>query len=76
MQVLLSSIVQSGTAPLLALNMLPDEERVVVLEQFNNTAAECDTSRCVHEVFQQFAHSTPEVRALLIWPSYLMYTVP
>lgn len=61
---LLESMLAHPEQPVLELPMLSDEERQLVLHDWNQTHRDYQQDLCLHHIFEQRAHSTPEAVAL------------
>jgi amino acid adenylation domain-containing protein/FkbH-like protein len=73
LRVLLESIVASPRLPLAELPMLPEAERHRVVVAWNDTAADCRSGRCVHQLFEAQAAKTPDAVALSWQGSEMCY---
>jgi amino acid adenylation domain-containing protein len=56
---LLSSLAANPSATIRELNILPEEERVVVVEEFNQTSRSYESGRCIHEMISAQARREP-----------------
>ncbi|MBD9653184.1 hypothetical protein IB267_33060, partial [Ensifer sp. ENS09] len=50
----------SPQAPIRTLDILSDEERRLLLETWNQTAADYPSEKCIHELFEEQVAKTPE----------------
>ena len=57
------------------IEIVPCEERTILLENFNDTYVEYPREKCVHELFTEQAKKTPEKVALVSGEEYLTYKV-
>ncbi len=57
------------------IEIVPCEERTILLENFNDTYVEYPREKCVHELFMKQAKKTPEKVALVSGEEYLTYKV-
>ncbi len=57
------------------IEIVPYEERTILLENFNDTYVEYPREKCVHELFMKQAKKTPEKVALVSGEEYLTYKV-
>ncbi|HYR08361.1 MAG TPA: amino acid adenylation domain-containing protein, partial [Longimicrobium sp.] len=55
------------------LDVLPEAERALVLEEWNRTAAEVPADRCIHELFEAQAARTPGAVAVRVEEESLTY---
>ncbi len=65
-ETLLESIVNDSSKRISALSIVPDEERIKLLEQWNETSQSYPHDALVHELFELQAERTPEATAV-IW---------
>ena len=72
-QTLLDSATADPVMPLDALNLLPDWERRRVLVDWNATAAEYRSNKCVHQLIEEQAARTPGAVALVFEDASLSY---
>ena len=63
-QTLLESIVANPQEKIAYLNLLPDNERQQLLQEWNGTAATYPQDVCIHQLFEQQAAKTPKRIAL------------
>ncbi|HET7233234.1 MAG TPA: amino acid adenylation domain-containing protein [Longimicrobium sp.] len=61
----LEQVAADAGAPLSAIELLGDEERRQVLEEWNANAAACPTDACIHTLFEAQAGRTPHAVALI-----------
>ena len=71
---LLESIVTDPEQPISHLSMLTDIERRQLLDDWNNTAADYERERCLHELFEAQVERTPEAVALVFEGEQLTYS--
>ena len=57
------------------IEIVPCEEKTILLENFNDTYVEYSREKCVHELFTEQAKKTPEKVALVSGEEYLTYKV-
>jgi amino acid adenylation domain-containing protein len=69
---LLQSIVSDVEAPIGELDMMPDEERALVLGAYSGSEAEYPR-RCLHELFEEQAALYPDAEALVFGAERLTY---
>ncbi|HEX8273583.1 MAG TPA: non-ribosomal peptide synthase/polyketide synthase, partial [Longimicrobiaceae bacterium] len=60
----LEQVAANADVRLSELELLGEAERALVLEEWNRTAAEVPTDRCVHELFEAQAERTPDAVAI------------
>ena len=72
-QSLLEIVCQQPDTPLKALTLLPDDEREMILRQFNATATDFGEAVCVHELVERQTNLTPEHIALCFNNTQLTY---
>ncbi|HEX4168340.1 MAG TPA: condensation domain-containing protein, partial [Bryobacteraceae bacterium] len=68
-----SALEQAPKTPLNTLDVLPAEERRLVLYGWNDTAAPFTTDACVHQLFEKEAVRSPEAVALVFEGRQLCY---
>jgi amino acid adenylation domain-containing protein/non-ribosomal peptide synthase protein (TIGR01720 family) len=73
LQTLLESIAAEPDCRIGDLPLLTDEERRQVLDLWNDTSTEYPTDRCVHELFTEQAHRTPDAVAVVCGAEQLSY---
>ncbi|WP_214477564.1 non-ribosomal peptide synthetase, partial [Mesorhizobium sp. dw_380] len=77
MQRVLESLVEAldeaPETPLRSLDVLPAEERELVLETWNRTEAAYPSDRCIHELFEEQVARTPDAVALVQGDKELTY---
>ena len=73
-QVLLEGIVADPDQRLSALPLLTDPELHQLLVDWNDTSSEHAQERCIHELFEEQVHRTPEAVALVFDGSELTYS--
>ena len=64
-QRLLEGIVEDSERPLSRLPLSSEEERRRLLADWNDTAAEFPSEKCVHQLFEEQARRAPEATAVL-----------
>jgi amino acid adenylation domain-containing protein len=64
LRVLLSAALEAPETPVAALPLMPDEERVRVVETWNRTEADYPRGGCIHHLFEAQAAHTPDAAAL------------
>ncbi|HEU4562407.1 MAG TPA: amino acid adenylation domain-containing protein, partial [Longimicrobium sp.] len=69
----LEQMASNADTPLSALELLDDGERRLVLEAWNDTAAEVPAERCIHELFEAQAARTPGAVAVRFEETSLTY---
>src|SRR6185312_5352620 len=72
-ETLLESIVDDPLQRLAALSIIPDEERIKLTEQWNETSQAYPQDRCVHELFEAQAERTPEALAVVSGSEQISY---
>jgi len=70
---LLEEMAADPDRPLGTLDPLGDAERALVLEEWNRTAAEYPTDRCIHDLFDAQAARTPSAVAVVVEDESLTY---
>lgn len=70
---LAEAISLNPSQPLRTLDVLPEAERLLVLEQWNATADEPDARRSIHSMFERQVAATPDAVALVYQGSTLSY---
>jgi amino acid adenylation domain-containing protein len=70
---LLEEMVAREEDSLLRLSMVPAAERKQLVEEWNATAAEYPSHRCVHELFQKQVERTPDATAIIFEDKELSY---
>ena len=77
MQQALASLVEAletdPQIPVRQLEILPPEERTMLLEEWNATEAEYPEHACIHELFEEQVRRTPEATALVYEEQRLSY---
>lgn len=63
-QTLLESITSAPEQPVSTLTILPDMEREMLVDTWNATAAPYPSQFCLHQLFEQQAERTPEIKAV------------
>ncbi|WHS62761.1 non-ribosomal peptide synthetase [Pseudomonas sp. G2-4] len=58
---------------LMELDVLPAEERTLLLDTFNQTAVDYPTQRCIQQLFEEQVHRTPDACALVDSQQRLSY---
>jgi amino acid adenylation domain-containing protein len=69
----LEQVAADADVRLSRLELLGDAERALVLEEWNRTAAEVPTDRCIHELFAEQAERTPGAVAVVVEEAELTY---
>ena len=64
---------ENSTLPLAKLNLLPDAERNLLVEQYNATQADFPDHACVHEVFEAQVEHAPQAIAVVFEEAQLSY---
>src|SRR5262249_52576016 len=72
-QRLLEGIAEDPERPLSRLPLSSEEERRRLLVEWNDTAAEFPSEKCVHQLFEEQARRTPEAAAVLFGEERLTY---
>ena len=72
-QRLLEGIVEDSERPLSRLPLSSEEERRRLLVEWNDTAAEFPSEKCVHQLFEERARRAPEAAAVLFGEERLTY---
>jgi amino acid adenylation domain-containing protein len=75
LQALVNGLEDSPDMPALAVSLMPPDERRRVIESFNDTRAECPTTRTVHELIAEQAARTPDAVALIYENTTLSYSI-
>jgi amino acid adenylation domain-containing protein len=70
---LAEALEQASERPLRSLNVLPEAERLQVVEEWNATDAPFPGDSCVHELFEQQAERTPDAVAVVYQEESLTY---
>ena len=65
LEYILSQIVNETSTDIKEIDIIPQEEKKLVLEQFNDTYVEYPREKCVHELFTEQARKTPDKIALV-----------
>ena len=65
LEYILSQIVNETSTDIKGIDIIPQEEKKLVLEQFNDTYVEYPREKCVHELFTEQAKKTPDKTALI-----------
>ena len=65
LEYILSQIVNETSTDIKGIDIIPQEEKNLVLEQFNETYVEYPREKCVHELFTEQAKKTPDKIALV-----------
>ncbi|MBE9120378.1 amino acid adenylation domain-containing protein [Tychonema sp. LEGE 07199] len=72
-QALLESAVKSPQIPISQLNILSDRDRHQLLIDFNQTQKDYPTDKCVHQLFEEQAHRTPDSIAVVFENQKITY---
>ncbi|HEX4715080.1 MAG TPA: AMP-binding protein, partial [Ktedonobacteraceae bacterium] len=70
---LVEALEQAPDTPLYALDVLPQAERELILQSWNDTAAEYPRDLCAHQLFEQQVERTPGATALVFEEQTLTY---
>ncbi len=62
---LVETLEQAPETPIRALNILPETERTLLLETWNETETPYPEALCIHQLFEQQAEQTPQATALV-----------
>ena len=73
LEYILSQIVNKTSTDIRAIDIIPQEEKKLVLEQFNDTYVKYPREKCVHELFTEQAERTPDKVALIAGEEHLTY---
>jgi amino acid adenylation domain-containing protein len=73
LRILLEGIVADPDARISELSLLSDAERHRVVEEWNGTASDYASDRCIHELFGAQAMQTPDAIALVCGDHHLSY---
>ena len=65
LEYILSQIVNETSTDIKGIDIIPQEEKKLVLEQFNDTYVQYPREKCVHEFFTEQAKKTPDRIALI-----------
>jgi non-ribosomal peptide synthetase component F len=71
---ILRAIVENETMDIKAIPLLTDQERDLILREWNNTQAEYPSKKCVHQLFEDQARKTPDSVAITFENQSLTYT--
>lgn len=70
---ILNNIVAGADRPAGELELLTQEEKKVILEDWNNTAVEYDNSECIHHLFEKRVEQHPNATALVFEDDPITY---
>ncbi len=70
---LLEDALSDDNKKIYELNILPEEERNLLLKEFNNTAVRFAEDKCVHQLFEEQAAETPDKTAVIATDGTLTY---
>ncbi len=70
---ILNNIVAGADRPAGELELLTQEEKKVILEDWNNTAVEYDNSECIHHLFEKRVEAHPNATALVFEDDPITY---
>ncbi len=73
LEYILSQIVSETSTDIKGIDIIPQEEKKLVLEQFNDTYVEYSREKCIHELFTEQAKRTPDKTALVAGEERLTY---
>lgn len=65
LEYILAQIVNEASTDIKGVDIIPQEEKKLVLEQFNDTYVEYPREKCIHELFTEQAKRTPDKTALI-----------
>ena len=65
LEYILAQIVNEASTDIKGIDIIPQEEKNLVLEQFNDTYVEYPREKCIHELFIDKAKKTPDKIALV-----------
>ena len=71
---LVDALETSPETPIRALNVLPAEERRLLLETWNATAAPYPQDRCIHQLFEEQVRKSPQAAAVVYEDRVLSYS--
>ncbi|HEX2079653.1 MAG TPA: amino acid adenylation domain-containing protein, partial [Longimicrobium sp.] len=69
----LGEMVADEARPVAQLALMPADERIRVLQEWNRTEAEYPADSCIHELFQQQVERTPDATAVVYEGDRLIY---
>ncbi len=70
---LVEALERAPERPIHAVEVLPEEERELLLKEWNRTEAEYPAKRCIHELFEEQVHRTPDAVAVIYEDLSLSY---
>ncbi len=70
---LVEALERAPARPIHAVDVLPQEERELLLKTWNRREAEYSCSRCIHELFEEQVHRTPDAVAVVYEDVSLTY---
>ena len=73
LEYIIAQIVYEASTDIKGIDIIPQEEKNLVLEQFNDTYVQYPREKCVHELFTEQAKKTPDKVALIAGEEHLTY---
>ncbi|HEX8474391.1 MAG TPA: amino acid adenylation domain-containing protein, partial [Pyrinomonadaceae bacterium] len=73
-QTLLESVVANPEQPLADLELLPPDERHLMLNEWNQTAKDYSQDKCIHQLFERQVEKSPDAAAVIFEDVELTYT--
>lgn len=73
LEYIIAQIVYEASTDIKGVDIIPQEEKNLVLEQFNDTYVKYSREKCVHELFTEQAERTPDKVALIAGEEHLTY---
>ena len=70
---LIDDIINNENKPVCDLSLLKDDEKKIILKDFNDTKAEYPQDKCIHELFEEQVERTPEKVALVATDKKVTY---
>jgi amino acid adenylation domain-containing protein len=70
---LLAAMVSNANQPIARIDLLPADERHLLLRSWNRTDAPYPAHRCIHQLFEQQADETPDAIAVVFGEESLVY---
>ncbi len=65
LEFLLGEVMHHPTTPIRQLQIMPEAERQQILVEWNNTAADYPSDRCIHQLFEEQVARTPDAIAVV-----------
>ena len=70
---LIDDIINNENKPVCDLSLLKDDEKKIILKDFNDTKAEYPQDKCIHELFEEQVERTPDKVALVATDKKVTY---